>query len=61
MTICKNLAEPGNNDAYTKDGNSALCPKHKEYLGFGEAYKELAFPPEWFSFLYKEFLPYNIY
>jgi len=46
MTICKNKAEPNNNDAYTKKGNSALCP-HKEYLGYGEAYKELAFPDLW--------------
>ena len=33
MTICKCISEPNRNDAYGKDGYSALCPNHKDQVG----------------------------
>jgi len=33
MVICKCKSEPDRNDAYAKDGYSALCETHKHQVG----------------------------
>ena len=51
MWLCWNKSDPNRHDAYGKSGLSALCPKHKNYVG-KNGREQLAYNPEtkeWFN------------